>query len=253
MSDQLANTMTCVAITAAVTLLGVGIVGGLLRKLYDTSNAKELSGDTVQLQLHMSQTLIWLSSRFLSIFLVSQLLRLIPRDRVRDFAIEIYIWASTGLLVWFFVQSVSGSRDGVLSIAVVTLFAFYRLVEMLVAAVDVLTGKIVIHAAPGVTLVLIYLAQTLLCFTLLAGIYGKFAEPDISGDGLPHAARLLFMIWGYITTIGSSNTPLDWMSVTLVMVAGIYSLMLLGVFLAHAIGRIQPSLPPPDPGQSPGA
>lgn len=183
--------------------------------------------------LHLFGGLYWI----FSLFLISRGLRNL-KGKKRVPLIEGYIWIYTGALVGLFVWSIWHPLQGPLRV-VVLIVVIYRLVEMLVAAIDLLMTTLTSDARTGTALVVIYLIQTLLCFTLLAETYGRFS--NASGPDSQRPVDRLFMIWGYISTIGTSYAPKTLPSFAIAMLAGVYSLMLLGVFLAYAIGNISSS------------
>jgi hypothetical protein len=105
------------------------------------------------------------------------------------------------------------------------------------SGIELLAGELKIEAATAAAVVVIYLLQTLLSFTLLAQHNGMFLNDDDKPP--PGPVGYLFTIWGYVSTIGSAYAPRNVLSTIIAMSAGAYSLLLLGVFLAYAIRSLQ--------------
>jgi len=160
-------------------------------------------------------------------------------ESARSRAVEIYVIGSTVVLAaMYWWSSTSWPPRGILAL-VVTFFVVYRLAEMLMAGIELVVGDLSLPGRAAASVVVIYLVQTLLCFTILAQHYGKFLDDrDRSPEG---PAGYLFMIWGYVSTGGSTYTPSGLLGTTIAMSAGAYSLLLLGVFLAYAVSNLRQS------------
>jgi hypothetical protein len=155
----------------------------------------------------------------------------------RDIAMEAYVVGSTIVLGWLFWRSFYHPPARGCAAVAVTAFIVFRLAEMLAAGIELLAGELSIEAATAAAVVVIYLLQTLLSFTLLAQHNGMFLNDD--GNPPPGPVGYLFTIWGYVSTIGSTYAPRNVLATIIAMSAGLYSLLLLGVFLAYAVGSLQ--------------
>lgn len=157
--------------------------------------------------------------------------------RGKNGAIETYVLLSTVILIGLFSGTFFHAPGRGWVAFFVTLFIVYRLAEMLMAGIELINDELTIEAPAAAAVAVIYLVQTLLCFTLLAQTYGRFL--DDQNRWPPSPTRYLFMIWGYVSTIGSTYTPASTVSVIIAISAGVYALLLLGVFLAFAVGNVR--------------
>jgi len=191
---------------------------------------------TVQFDLPVSTGIIdWIRRKAGWFLLATWLRKLEPKARGR--AVEAYVVISTVILgVMFWWSSTSWAPHGILALLVAS-FVLYRLAEMLMAGIELVGGELSLNGRTAASVSVIYLIQTLLCFTVLAQHFGVFQ--DDRGDGPDGPAGYLFMIWGYVSTGGSSFAPKGLLSTAIAMSAGAYSLMLLGVFLAYAVSNLR--------------
>jgi hypothetical protein len=114
--------------------------------------------------------------------------------RRRNRAVEVYVLASTlFLVVMYWWSSTTWSPHGILA-ALVAAFVLYRLAEMLMASIELVVGDLSLLGRTAASVAVVYLVQTLLCFTILAQHFGEFVDDrDRSPNG---PAGYLFMIWG---------------------------------------------------------
>jgi hypothetical protein len=211
-----------VAVDAAMVFVVVQVMTNNTQKA-DTPVPFDLSWSTAKVD--------WIRRKVACVLLATWLRKFAPRS------VEAYVLVSTGaLLGMYWWSSTSWSPHGIAAVLVAA-FVVYRLAEMLMAGIELVARELSLDGRTAASVAVIYLIQTLLCFTILAQHFGKFLDDR---DRIPDGpAGYLFMIWGYVSTGGSTFTPSGLTATVIAMSAGAYSLLLLGVFLAYAVSNLR--------------
>lgn len=200
--------------------------------------------DPVKLELSFAVSLLDRLYAVLLFCMPSERIRqLAGRDRARVF-VELYLWLYTTALVSIWcIFSVSDLKNATVPWKIGLAFIVgVRMVEMLLFSIELLTGKFKADPINGAVVFVAYLIQVLVCATLLAEALGTFTAESFSTPthtiSPTSRGEYLFMIWGFITTIGPGYSPHGTGSLALSMLTGTYSFLLLGVFLAYVMDRV---------------
>jgi hypothetical protein len=164
-----------------------------------------------------------------------------------DWWIEVYMVAATAALAALFVVigrplSPPGFRTTVEVLAVA--LGCLRWAEILVAVAELLVGRGRPAAEATVAVLVVYVPQVVLLFAVAAEVLAPSGfRLGVHGPPPHGVLAFLYVSWTNLTTLGNDFSPVTGAARSIVMVEGATGVLLLGVFLAYAMGRFSGEAP----------